>query len=181
MKKTLVTILASLIGIAASAATYNWSAESSWISPDDNDGLSGAKFYLFDGSIYNSATVMAALSTSTDQLSNALGSGTVTADGELMFYGAGITGAGDPESVSAFGIIIADGTDSKQYMYLADTASSIKITDAIKAGSRAAFAFGDIVTGEVGSGSWTAVAPEPTSGLLLLLGMAGLALKRKRA
>jgi len=38
------------------------------------------------------------------------------------------------------------------------------------------------------SGSWlnqggfnTAVAPEPTSGLLLLLGMAGLALKRKRA
>ena len=30
------------------------------------------------------------------------------------------------------------------------------------------------------SGGWTA-APEPTSGLLLLLGMAGLALKRKRA
>jgi len=30
------------------------------------------------------------------------------------------------------------------------------------------------------SGSWTA-APEPTSGLLLLLGLAGLALKRKRA
>ena len=28
---------------------------------------------------------------------------------------------------------------------------------------------------------WYAVAPEPTSGLLLLLGMAGLALKRKRA
>ena len=27
----------------------------------------------------------------------------------------------------------------------------------------------------------TAVAPEPTSGLLILLGMAGLALKRKRA
>ncbi|MBR3221454.1 MAG: PEP-CTERM sorting domain-containing protein [Kiritimatiellae bacterium] len=31
-----------------------------------------------------------------------------------------------------------------------------------------------------GNGTWTA-APEPTSGLLLLLGMAGLALKRKRA
>lgn len=31
-----------------------------------------------------------------------------------------------------------------------------------------------------GAGAWSAV-PEPTSGLLLLLGMAGLALKRKRA
>ena len=30
------------------------------------------------------------------------------------------------------------------------------------------------------AGTWTAV-PEPTSGLLLLLGVAGLALKRKRA
>ncbi len=33
-----------------------------------------------------------------------------------------------------------------------------------------------------GNGTWTAAAiPEPTSGLLLLLGVAGLALKRKRA
>lgn len=35
-------------------------------------------------------------------------------------------------------------------------------------------------TATVGAGTWTAV-PEPTSGVLLLLGMAGLALKRKRA
>ena len=35
-------------------------------------------------------------------------------------------------------------------------------------------------TGAFPSGGWTA-APEPTSGLLLLLGVAGLALKRKRA
>ena len=32
-----------------------------------------------------------------------------------------------------------------------------------------------------GKGAWTEVVPEPTSGLLLLLGVAGLALKRKRA
>ena len=42
------------------------------------------------------------------------------------------------------------------------------------------------IGGDVGGGStataWsTAAVPEPTSGLLLLLGMAGLALKRKRA
>lgn len=42
------------------------------------------------------------------------------------------------------------------------------------------------IGGDVGGGStataWsTAAVPEPTSGLLLILGMAGLALKRKRA
>lgn len=38
-------------------------------------------------------------------------------------------------------------------------------------------------TATLSPGSWAAIAdvPEPTSGLLLLLGMAGLALKRKRA
>ena len=36
-------------------------------------------------------------------------------------------------------------------------------------------------TAKTGTPTWTAAAPEPTSGLLLLLGMAGLALKRKRA
>ena len=42
--------------------------------------------------------------------------------------------------------------------------------------------FSDRVTGEgYGDGWYAADVPEPTSGLLLLLGVAGLALKRKRA
>ena len=41
-------------------------------------------------------------------------------------------------------------------------------------------AFGSMKTATQNTSNWAAV-PEPTSGLLLLLGMAGLALKRKRA
>ena len=37
------------------------------------------------------------------------------------------------------------------------------------------------VSGSSSQGAWTQVAPEPTSGLLLLIGMAGLALRRRRA
>ena len=40
--------------------------------------------------------------------------------------------------------------------------------------------FGNMQSATQNAGNWAAV-PEPTSGLLLLLGMAGLALKRKRA
>ena len=41
-------------------------------------------------------------------------------------------------------------------------------------------AWGDQTSYTQGAGKWSAV-PEPTSGLLLLLGVAGLALKRKVA
>ena len=42
--------------------------------------------------------------------------------------------------------------------------------------------FGSQSTASQAAGAWTSVnVPEPTSGLLMLLGMAGLALRRKRA
>ena len=39
----------------------------------------------------------------------------------------------------------------------------------------------DATYGTFGASGWTGAVPEPTSGLLLLLGVAGLALRRKRA
>ena len=39
----------------------------------------------------------------------------------------------------------------------------------------------DATYGAFGASGWTGAVPEPTSGLLLLLGVAGLALRRKRA
>lgn len=53
----------------------------------------------------------------------------------------------------------------------------VEINGAIKDGAAATFAFGEMNTTD----AWTQMAPEPTSGLLLLLGVAGLALRRKKA
>ena len=72
-----------------------------------------------------------------------------------------------------------DAGDKAAYMYLGDvsgtTATSPTQIRLYNAG------WADDTKSITTGGFNTAVAPEPTSGLLILLGMAGLALKRKRA
>ena len=61
-------------------------------------------------------------------------------------------------------------------------ASSAMVTTTIDASLDTTIAFQSMENATKNVSSWTAVAvPEPTSGLLLLLGMAGLALRRRRA
>ena len=69
------------------------------------------------------------------------------------------------------------GTQYNFYFTATDTIGNTYKSEIVKAPALA------VGTGSFtfeGGGTWTA-APEPTSGLLLLLGVAGLALKRKRA
>ena len=185
MKKILVTGVAMAIAIAVNAATVSWQATAGWVSPNGDDALTGATFYLFDANVYALATFNSDIaSQGASVFSNAIGSGNVTADGEVAFSGTGMTYVNDGSAdwANAYGVIVAteSGVD---YYYMAGAAAPVKITSAILAGSKAAFAWSDdIVTGAVGTGSWSTVAtPEPTSGLLMLLGMAGLALRRRRA
>ena len=69
-----------------------------------------------------------------------------------------------------FAVIFNSDDISTATAYMVTTVSNIKFSTTAATTQ----------TASVGAGTWTAV-PEPTSGLLLLLGMAGLALKRKRA
>ena len=84
-------------------------------------------------------------------------------------------------SLTAFAVVI-DSTDlasAENYFIVSDgTTKSATFTSATGA---KALAWGDQTSYTQGAGKWTSTVPEPTSGLLLLLGMAGLALKRKVA
>ena len=187
MKKLLIAAAAVMLGIAANAATYNWRMQSGWVSPDDDAPLEGATLYAFDANAYDSATLLAALDAATDggaaALGNALGSGTVNDEGEVMASGAGLTDdGGSPASASMYGLLVV----GDKY-YLVDGMSDVEITSAISAGGQALFNGGDVITGDtsnwskIGGGAGPTPIPEPTSGLLMLLGVAGLALRRRRA
>ncbi len=174
MKKLIVGAVAIALGFVANAASYNWKAQNDWYSPDGNDDLSGT-VYIFDGSAFaQSALVSALAGGDMTQLNNAMSSAALDYGG-FFFSGSGLTDNGaEPAFASMYTVVISD--DSKQYW--ASDIVSVKITDAIKGGSEALFKFGEVT--DVAMTNIGAV-PEPTSGLLMLLGMAGLALRRKRA
>ena len=183
MKKLVIAAAIVCATAIANAASYSWIGESYWVSADGENPLS-AQVYLYDAYAVDLATVTAKLAKNdTSVLASALGNGSVDGDGIFSLSGDGLTDNGGTPPYASMAAILIASNGSNDYFYDAGTLS-VKVTDAVIGGG-ASFAWGGdegIVTGEVGGAGWTAMAaPEPTSGLLLLLGVAGLALRRRRA
>ncbi len=89
---------------------------------------------------------------------------------------AGNTGLGSTfaagDSLTAFAVILDGGIDSYDN-YIVTGTKSVTFTSSTGAQT--------LGFGAQSSATWTSAVPEPTSGLLMLLGVAGLALRRRRA
>ena len=162
MKKLIIAAFAAVLGLAANAATYDWTAYNSWYSPDGEEGPLEGTVYVFDGTKYTVEAIVADL---TDSLDKALGSHALQT-GSFYLSGTGLT-ANDSNQMSMFVIVMNDAGDG----YWA----SDVCTDSFIYYDVAYFSFDNNYSITFSN------IPEPTSGLLLVLGMAGLALRRKRA
>ena len=88
-----------------------------------------------------------------------------------------VTSLSEGSTLGVYYVILNTNADPNTYATIADTLTGRADTGETSIGSNTS-----IAQSTLSSGTWTAVAvPEPTSGLLLVLGMAGLALRRKRA
>jgi len=195
MKKLMIAAAIVCAAAVSQAATIKWGGDIAQADGTNPVGV-GSVAYLIRGS----TTAAAAVSTimvngtdwsawTTDTGASIVGSYTLSASEAVNNYRFvatyNITGAAD---AGYYSVVVVDGqagavglTGSYNY------AGQNTLVDPTS-GSATDLTIGDgWVSGAapwVGNGGFSAVtfaAPEPTSGLLLLLGMAGLALKRKRA
>ncbi len=196
MKKLMIALAAVAVGVIANAASVSWSVggiqtTGDFDNPDGTEAYAaGYSVYLFNDATLSRATMatyIAAAATGGTDWSTAL-----TSSSMAKFVGDDTYGGGSMAGLSA-----ADGTFTGYMVILdagsVDAANYAFITQTYSADDNSmhkisfnTFDYEDYVNaldyttaGQPGS-NWAAV-PEPTSGLLMLLGMAGLALRRRRA
>ena len=145
-------------GVAANAASFKWTASNIYSPTDSTAKLAGV-----------TATLYAYLSTADAGTATAVTTATTTSAGAIS---------------KTFDADLTVGSDYNFYFVIEDSGktftSTTKANIAAQATSTSNVAFGSMASATQNSANWVAV-PEPTSGLLMLLGMAGLALRRRRA
>ena len=183
MKKIMIAVCAVAVAAVAQAACINWGGAIS--QPDGATELAANTMaYL----VYSDASFVGTgasfdgtkLTKGSDTLATMVSSHSITASEATNWeFSETYTKAGSDVN-GYYAVLISDNGAQPKYSFYAleqvtgTTAASpttSRLVDWSMAPSGLA-ASGYIVTGSV---------PEPTSGLLLLLGMAGLALKRRRA
>ena len=184
MKKLIVAFATIAVAVVANAASMNWSLSYSYEAGADTDSgpfANGWLVAIFDAG--NAATA------SSDAITALIQSG---ADSAVSTYAVSTANTDSDGAASRYGVEFSGspGDTLTAYMVLFDAstaaaASNFIVSDAVSvqapsSGMAGTFDFDDFTKSATGTWTATSAVPEPTSGLLLLLGMAGLALKRKR-
>ena len=188
MKKILIACLSVMAAVAANAATANWKVTGGNIydSSATSTKYSG-NIYVMDAGTMAMAALFSAFeaNTSMDLATKAVATLQVSSGAVVTTSSANQFSYGEAGSNYSFYIAIVDGDNIYMSNQLNDKAAlnpPTAQTLAFQSQQNGSTTFSNVApaSGFQGAGHWSAV-PEPTSGLLLLLGMAGLALRRKRA
>ena len=184
MKKLMVLVAAIALAIAGHAASVDWKVNVA----GQGDAWKGTGSYVmaFNGSDYD-AVIKLLTVTGSDNMATDLGAYALASAGTTQFAissnrGAAITKDSASAGVTGdkmFWVVFTEGNmDAKSAIQW--TAASDVSAMKYEAGSPSPGAFA--VASFANSGTIASSnVPEPTSGLLLLIGMAGLALRRKQA
>ena len=189
----MIALAVAALAVIGNAAVVNWGA-GTVLEPGGATANKSVTGYLFVLTADQYSALNTAYGTATgtsagekmantvwnaygDKLDSAYATGTTSKKGALKLVDDSKEyGAGDKAYAA---LIYTYGTgDEMQYIGNIGTATFESSMD-VDMDSMSLSLFGD---SSKGSTAWTAAAvPEPTSGLLMLLGMAGLALRRRRA
>ena len=177
MKKIMIALIACAMGVAAQAASVTWKVTS--VYGYNDPGGYGDHFYdnyrayLIDTTVFTDQITASnyrdaiAKATASAGLSRVVTNrrASITAQTVDIDYGVG---------ERAFVTLVIDNTLGEETSFVvSDQTNPLKVSDT----NTLSFNFYSITSGK----EWTpAGVPEPSSAMLLLLGFAGLALKRRR-
>ena len=185
MKKMIMAVAIVCAAAFANAATVGWNVAAG----SATYGGDAYKFFVIgQNGVESIATVTALLDAGTSVDTYAFGQGNLAANGTGSVL-AGASGKTlEAGTYTAFAVIFDTATPTAGTSKYAVISGAATLTKAISATTASTmFATGSAANTLAESSNWKSfgsagpVVPEPTSGLLLLLGMAGLALKRKVA
>ena len=173
MKKLVMLLVAAAVACVAQAASVDWQATG--LSAYKNQGV-----YLFDAA--KSADVMAALA-SVDDTTAATLAGMSLATTTVNSKGKAVSSALNVGGATSVMALVLEGAigDGVGYMTITEDVSSLLYTPPSTSPGTFSSAVATAGTkGTMSAGGGGGDVPEPTSGLLLLVGGAMLALRRKQ-
>ena len=180
MKKLMIGIAAVALAVSANAAVATWGATSIGKAPEGT--INNYVAYLFDSAVTDYDTLIgnlkkgdvSGLSANIGTKNNTLAS-TATSWSILGAKSTDQTGPGWAQDMkpTLYAIILNDETPADATYFLATDEKQ----GASGVSSQGAYT---VTFGSQSAATWQSI-PEPTSGLLLLIGVAGLALRRRRA
>ena len=175
MKKIMVIAAVALAAVCSKAASVNWNIANVQ-SPASGNASEGWLVEVYQAAVtYSYDDAKAGTIT-------AASSSTTFASGTIMRVGGTVTGYAANDAVELYAVVYDASTIADAQHYIVSAVPSNKKIAA--GGADLSLAFGNMAgttTANMFYGKTWESVPEPTSGLLLLLGVAGLALKRKRA
>ena len=186
MKKIIMILAVIAMTGVTQAAAFDWktSAGQYVYQAGTSTKLGGATAYLFDASVVSQTALLTGLFAEGEDKKSitdftALSSATLTSGGAISStsFDGGVVG----ETLNAY-FAIVNGDN----VFISTTASAEgpatgSATLQFKSLNTASKAAATEFSGTVNGAGWYAAVPEPTSGLLMLVGLAGRALRRRRA
>lgn len=181
MKKIIIAIASAAFAATVEAASVNWGGAIANGDADTEMTAGSTAWLIWSSTAFTGAATKIDTSAGTaDNGGTIVGTYAITAsDIEGYSFLAKYNNVGSDVN-GYYAILVADGSNLTKASYM--DMGSISGTTATSPESNLFFNMDWDTNDYLSQGGYnTAVVPEPTSGLLILIGMAGLALRRRRA